>query len=104
MPPERLPLRLFMPPERLPLRLFMPPERLPLRLFMPPQRPLKELVVTNRNLLTFRRVHLKAKAAASSQSRYRHVGAIFGKYSYFIPGYVNIVIVIAYHVIQRTDF
>jgi hypothetical protein len=41
-------------------------ERLPLRLFMPPQRPVKELIVATRNLLTLRHVHLEAKAAASS--------------------------------------
>jgi hypothetical protein len=71
---------------------------------MPPKRALKELVVATRNLLTLRRVHLEAKAAASSQFRYHYVGSIFGKYNCFIPLYVNIVIVIAYHVIQRTDF
>jgi len=33
---------------------------------MPPQQPVKELVVVTHNLLTLRRVHLEAKAAASS--------------------------------------
>jgi hypothetical protein len=37
-----------------------------LHLFMPPQRPAKELVVATRNMLTLRRAHLEAKAAASS--------------------------------------
>jgi hypothetical protein len=70
---------------------------------MPPQRPVKELVVATRNLLILCRVHLEAKAAAK-QSRCHYVGSIFGKYNYFIPLYVNIVILIAFHVIQRTDF
>jgi len=39
---------------------------LPLRLFIPPRRPVKELVVATCNFLTLRRVHLEAKAAASS--------------------------------------
>jgi hypothetical protein len=33
---------------------------------MPPQRPVKEIVVATRNLLTLHHVHLEAKAAASS--------------------------------------
>jgi hypothetical protein len=33
---------------------------------MPPQQLVKKLVVATRNLLTLRRVHLEAKAAASS--------------------------------------
>jgi hypothetical protein len=70
---------------------------------MPPQWPVKELVVATRNLLTLRRMHFEAKAEGK-QSRYHYVGSIFCKYNYFIPLYENTVILIAYHVIQRTDF
>jgi hypothetical protein len=78
-------------------------ERLPLCLSMPPQRPVKELVVATRKFADFASSAFRSESS-SKQSRYHYVGSIFGKYNYFIPFYVNIVILIAYHVIQRTDF
>jgi hypothetical protein len=64
--------------------------------------PLKEFVVATGNFLTASSAF--RSSSSSKQSRFHYVGSIFGKYNYFITLYVNIVILITYHVIQRTDF
>jgi hypothetical protein len=77
--------------------------RLSLRLFMPSQQPVKKLVVATGNFAHFVTGAFRSKSS-SKQSRYHYGGTIFGKYNCFIPLYINIVILIAYHVIQSTDF
>ena len=54
--------------------------------------------MATRNLLTASSA-FRSKSS-SKQSRYHYVGLIFGKYNNFIPLYVNIVILIAFHVIH----
>jgi hypothetical protein len=75
----------------------------PVLLFMPPQWPVKELVVVTRKFADFASSEFRSKSS-SKQSHYHHVSSIFDKYNYFILLYVSIVILIAYHVIQRTNF
>jgi hypothetical protein len=71
--------------------------------FMFPQQPVKKLVVVTRNFADFASGAFRSKSS-SKQSRYHYVVLIFGKHNCFVPLYVNIVILIAYHVIQSTDF
>jgi hypothetical protein len=74
-----------------------------LRLLMPPQGLLERASCGDSEFSDFASSAFRSNSSSSKQSRYYYVGSIFGKYNYFITLYINIVILIAYHVTQRMD-